>query len=163
MDESITLENEKQKRQKPPRNLGRIACEILAGAATAAALSYLSLYVVGYGAEVAGLGEGCMDGFAILAIMSMVVPPVYLLGCAVGVYFAGRIGNQTGSFLATLGGVFIGLPIIALLCFYMWAVDEYMTLGIEKIIIWPLVFLAAPATATLCFNLTRKYKKPPSS
>jgi len=142
--------------------MGRIVGEVLAGAATAAALAYLSLYVVGYGAEGAGLGEGCMGGFAILGIMSMVVPPVYLLGCAVGVYFVGRIGNQTGSFLATLGGVFLGLPVIALLCFYMWAVDEYMTLGIEKVIIWPLVFLAAPIGATIGFNLTRRYKEPPS-
>lgn len=163
MDESINVENEKQAQKKPSRNLGRIACEILAGAATAAALAYLSLYVVGYGAKSAGWGKGCMDGLAVLGILGMVVPPVYVLGCAIGVYLVGRIGNQTGSFWATLGGVFLGLPVVALLCFYMWAVDEYMTLGIEKIILWPLVFVAAPIMATLGFNLTLRYKKPPSS
>ncbi|UCG59750.1 MAG: hypothetical protein JSU70_09570 [Phycisphaerales bacterium] len=163
MDESITSENRQQKRQKPPRSLARIACEILTGAATAAALAYISLGVVGYGAKIAGLGEGCMDGLAVLGMMAMVVPPVYVLGCAIGVYFVGRIGSQTGSFWVTLGGVFLGVPIAALLLFYMWAAEEYTTLGIEKIIIWPLVFLAPPSGATLGFNLTRRYKRPPSS
>ncbi|UCE49340.1 MAG: hypothetical protein JSW47_04190 [Phycisphaerales bacterium] len=163
MSDYINVEEGKRNRQKPPRNLGRIACQILTGAGTAAALAYLSLYVVGYGAEIAGLGEGCMDGFLVLGMMAYVVPPFYILGCVVGVYLVGSRGNQTGSFLATLGGVFLGLPVIALLCFYMWAVDEYMTLGIEKIFLWPLVFLAAPAMATICFNLTRRYKQPPAS
>ncbi len=162
MDESITDENKKQKRQKPPRNLGRIACEILAGAATAAALAYLSLYVVGYGAKFSGLGEGCMDGLAVLAIMIYVAPPVYVLGCAVGVYFVGRIGNQTGSFLATLGGVFLGVPVMAILFLYL-DMAEYKALEMVKIILWSLMLLIPPVGATLCFNLTRRYKEPPSS
>lgn len=161
MDESITDENKKQKRQKPPRNLGRIAGEILTGAATAAALAYLSLYVVGYGAKSAGWGEGCMGGLAVLAIMIYVAPPVYVLGCAVGVYFVGRIGNQTGSFLATLGGTLIGVFIMGILYFYVKEAEDMMW-TIEKIVLWPLVFLAPSTMATLCFNLTRRYKKPPS-
>lgn len=161
MSEPTGVENERQNRQKPPRNLGRIACEILTGAGTAIALAYLSLYVVGYGARISGLGEGCMGGFAVLGIMGMVAPPVYVLGCAIGVYFIGRIGNQTGSFPATLGGVFLGLPLMALLYFYIGAAD-YMMLEIEKVVLWPLTFLAPPITATLCFNLTRRYKGPPS-
>jgi len=158
MDESINVENEKQAHQKPPRSLGRIACEILAGAATAAALAYSSLYVVGYGANIAGWGGGCMDGFAILGIMGMVVPPVYVLGCAVGVYLVGTRGNQTGSLLATLGGGVLGLGLMALLYFYVKAAEDMM-LGIEKIVLWPLVFIAAPIMATLAFNLTRRYKR----
>ncbi len=162
MDESKAAENKKQKRQKPPRNLGRIACEILAGAATAAALAYLSLYVVGYGAKSAGWGEGCMGGLAVLAIMIYVAPPVYVLGCAVGVYFVGRIGNQTGSFLATLGGVFLGVPVIVLFFLYL-DMAEYKALETVKIILWSLMLLTPSIGATLCFNLTRRYKKPPSS
>jgi hypothetical protein len=162
MDEPMNVENERRAHQKPPRNLGRIACEILTGAATAAALAYSSLYVVGYGAESAGLGKGCMDGFAVLAMMVYVVPPVYVLACAVGVYLVGSRHNQTGSLLATLGGGVLGLFVMALLYFYIKAAEDMM-LGIEKIILWPLVFLAAPIMATLGFNLTRRYKRPPSS
>jgi hypothetical protein len=162
MDESINIKNEKKARQKPPRSLRMIACEILAGAATSAAFAYVSLYVVGYGAKSAGLGEGCMDGFLVLGMMVYIVPPVYILGCAIGVYFVGTRGIQTGSFWATLGGVFLGVPVMALLYFYI-GVAEYMMLGIEKIILWPLVFLAPSIGATLGFNLTRRYKEPPSS
>ena len=157
MSESITADNKKQGHLKPPRSMGRIAGEILAGAATAYALVYLSLYVVGYGAKFAGLGKGCMDGLAVLGIAGMVLPPVYVLGCAIGVYFVGSRGSQTGSFLATLGGVFLGLPVMALLFFYIKAAEDMM-LGIEKIVLWPLVFLAAPIMATIGFNLTRRYK-----
>ncbi|MHC4325884.1 MAG: hypothetical protein ACYSUX_16560, partial [Planctomycetota bacterium] len=66
MNESINVKSKKQAHKKPPRNLGRIACEILAGAATAAAFAFVSLFVVGYGATFAGLGEGCMDGLLVL-------------------------------------------------------------------------------------------------
>ena len=169
MCESVNVENKKQNRQKPPLSLGRIACEILAGtatAATAAALAYSSLYLVGYGAKIAGLGEGCMGGlavWAIWAIMCLVVPPTYGLGSAVGVYLVGRIGKQTGSLLATLGGSLIGLFVMALLYFYIDVAEKYMMLGVEKIVLWPLVFLAAPTMATLGFNLTRRYKETPSS
>ena len=162
MDKSIDMKNEKQARQKPPRNLIRIAGEILAGAATSAALAYSSLYVVGYGAKSAGWGGGQMDGLAVLGIICMVIPPVYVLGCAIGVYFIGRWGNQTGSLLATLGGSLLGLPVMGLLYFYIGAAEDMM-IGIEKIILWPLVFLVVPCFATLGFNLTRRYKKPPSS
>ena len=162
MDESINVENEKQNRQKPPRNLGRIACEILAGAATASALAFSSVYVVGYGAVIAGWRESCMGGLAALAIIFYVFPTLYVLGGAVGVYFVGRRGDETGSFLATLGGSLLGLFVMALLYFYLGAAGDMM-LGIEKIVLWPLVFLAAPIMATLGFNLTRRYKEPPSS
>jgi len=162
MNESINAENQKHSHQKPPRSLGRIACEILAGAATGAALAYSSLYVVGYGAKSAGWGGGQMDGLAVLAILFYVVPPVYLVGCAVGVYLVGRIGDQTGSLLATLGAGILGAPVMGLLYFYAKGAEDMMW-TIEKIILWPIVFLAVPGIATLGFNLTRRYKKPPSA
>jgi hypothetical protein len=170
MNEPIDTTNRKQKRQKPPRSLGRIVCEIAAGtatAATAAALAYSFFYVLGYGVKIAGLAEeGCMGSlplFAIWGLMWLVVPPAYGLGGAVGVYFVGSRGNQTGSFPAILTSSLIGLFVMGLLYFYIRTAEMYLTLGIEKIILWPLVFLAVPIAATLGFNLTRRYKQPPSS
>lgn len=160
MPESLATEKKEQSGQKPPRSVGRIAGEVLSGTATAAALVYLSLYVVGYGANSAGLGNGCMDGLMILGIMAYAVPPFYVLGCAIGIHFVGSRGNQTGSFMATLGGVFLGLPVMALLYFYMHVAEDMM-LGIEKMILWPLIFLAPAIMATLCFNLTRRYRNEP--
>jgi hypothetical protein len=104
-----------------------------------------------------------MDGLLVLGMMAYIVPPVYILGCVIGVYFVGTRGIQTGSFWVTFGGSLLGVPVMALLYFYIWAAEEYMTLGIEKIVLWPLVFLAPPIGATLGFNLTRRFKKPPSS
>jgi hypothetical protein len=162
MTKSIAAEDKKNSHKKPPRNIGRIACEIMAGGATAVALAYSSLYVVGYGSKFAGLGEGCMDGLLVVAILFYVVPPFYVLGCAFGVYLVGRIGNQTGSFWATLGSSLLGVFVMAILYFYVKAAEDMMW-AIEKIILWPLVFLVAPGMTTLGFNLTRRYKKPPSS
>jgi hypothetical protein len=163
MCEPSNTEDDKKGHRKPPRSLARIGGEVLTGTATAAAFAFSSLYVVGFGAYSAGLGDGCMDGLMVLGIMAYTVPPFYVLGCAIGVYLVGRIGSQTGSFLATLGGAFLGLPVMAVLYVFVWATKQYMTLGAEKIILYPLVFVAAPSTATLCFNLTRRYKEPPPS
>ena len=155
MCESVNIENKKQNPQKPPLSVGRIACEILAGLAlglVARLVVYVIHNVIFHGAE-----DNLAFGFLL-----MFFPPLYVLATAVSVYLVGRIGNQTGSFLATAGGVFLGVPVTALLYLYIGAAD-YMMLGIEKIILWPLVFLAPPIGATLGFNLTRRYKKPPSS
>ena len=157
MCEPVNVENKRQNRRKPPRSLGRLAGEILAGTATGFACAVPVTYVIG-----ASVPEGCFAGFVALGYMFFVVPPVYVLATAGGVYFVGRIGNETGSFMATLGGVFLGVPVIALLYLYIDMAGDMM-LGIVKIVLWALVFLAAPIMATLCFNLTRRYKEPPSS
>jgi hypothetical protein len=169
MGESAIVENKKQKRQKAPVSLPRVAGEILAGtstASTAAALAYLCFYLVGYGVKIAGLGEeGCMGNPVIWLIWGTalwVVPLTYVLVSALGVYLVGSRDSQTGSFLATLGGSFLGLFVTALLYLYMGAAEMYLMLGVEKIVLWPLMFLAPPIMATLCFNLTRSYKEPAS-
>jgi len=168
MSESTIAGNEKHAHQKPPLSCARIAGEILAGtstASTAAALAYLCFYVVSYGAEIAGLGEeGCMGNpvfWVIWGTAGWVVPLAYVLAGAVGVYLVGSRGNQTGSFLVTLGGSFLGVFVTALLYLYLYmaAGEMYLMLGI---VLWPLVFLAPPIMATLCFNLTRRYKEPAS-
>ncbi|UCD50226.1 MAG: hypothetical protein JSW27_22190 [Phycisphaerales bacterium] len=167
MGEPSNAEHEEKGRRKPPRSLTRIAGEVLVGTVTATALAFLSALVVGYGAESAfpGLGESCMGGllvFAVLAMMIIAALPVYIVGCAIGVYLVGRIGSQTGSFLAAFGGVFLGAPVIALLYLYIDMAGDMM-LGIVRIALWALVLLTPAIMSTLCFNLTRRYKTPPSS
>ena len=154
MDESINVENEKQAHQKPPRNLVRIAVEILAGSA----VGFVVAYAVAFVTAIPFYEESCFGPVGAMAIFVLAFPVAYVLATAGAVYFVGRIGDQTGSFLATLGGVFLGVPVIVLLYLYIDMAGDMM-LGIEKIVLWPLVFLAAPIGATLCFNLTRRYKK----
>ena len=156
MSESITADKTRQKRQKPPRSLGRVGCEILAGSAVGFAVAYALALVT----AIPFVEESCFGPVEAMIVFVLVFPAVYVLATAGSVYFVGRIGNQTGSFPATLGGVFLGAPITALLYFYLCAAD-YMMLGIEKIVLWALVFLAPAVMATLCFNLSRRYKKAP--
>ena len=156
MSESITAEDKGQKPQKPPRSLVRIAGEILAGTTVGFAVAYAVALVT----AIPFVKESCFGPVEAMAVFVLVFPIAYALATASGVYFVGRIGNQTGSFLATAGGVFLGVPVTALLYLYIGAAD-YMMLGIEKIVLWPLVFLAPPIGATLGFNLTRRYKEPP--
>ena len=163
MSESINIENKKQSRRKPPRSLGRIAGEILAGTAMGFAVAvpviYLTVYVIvrAIWGEEKNLGIG---GLAVVAFVLLAFPMLYGLVSSVGVYLVGSRGNQTGSFPATLGGGLLGLFVMALLYVYIGVTEKYMMLGIEKIVLWALVFLAAPTMATLGFNLTRRYKEP---
>ncbi len=171
MDESITPENRKQKRQKPPLSFVRIAGEILVGSvmgfAVAVPVSYAIAYVFLYvilGAppdwpedENLGLAGFLAWGVIVLSFLILCGPVTI-----VGVYLVGSRGKQTGSFLATAGGLFLAAPVIALLYLYI-DMAEYKTSGIVKIVLWTLVFLAPPIMATLCFNLTRRYKELPSS
>ena len=87
-------------------------------------------------------------------------PAAYVLATAGSVYFVGRIGKQTGSLPATLGGVFLGVPTTVLMYLCIGAA-EYMMWEIEKMVLWPLVFLAPATMATLGFNLTRRYRESP--
>ncbi|MBW7989601.1 MAG: hypothetical protein FVQ84_06245 [Planctomycetes bacterium] len=150
MSESVNIENKKQNRQKPPLSVGRIVGEILAGAALCV-VALLVAYVTGF--VLVGKGKGEYAGVGFMAMFLLVFPPLYVLGSTFGVYLVGRIGNETGSFLETLSGGFLGGPVAVLLCF----------LGIEKIVLWALILLIPPIFATIGFNSTRRYKEPPSS
>ncbi len=164
MDESANVENEKQKRQKPPRNLGRIACEILAGAALGLAVAYPVLYVIFYVifSANADMFKGCFGGFAVAGIYFLACPMVYGPASTVGVYLVGTRGKQTGSFLLILvGGFLAGLVILPVFFFANLLGKDFI--GIEKIGLWAPVFLIPPILATIGFNLTRRYKEPPSS
>ena len=166
MDESITADKTKQARQKPPLSFVRIAGEVLIGTvmgfAIAVPVSYavthVMLYVI-YGGppEDKNLGLG---GFLVFGAMALSFLILYGPATVAGVYLVGSRGKQTGSFLATAGGLFLALPVIALLYLYI-DMAEYKTLGIVKTTLLALVFLAPAIMATLCFNLTRRYKNEP--
>ncbi len=158
MDESINVEKGKQARQKPPRSVGRIAGEILAGTATGLAVALSVAYVIGarYGQE------GCFGGLVALGYLFFAVPPAYGLGGAVGVSLVGNVGKQTGSFLLTLGCGFSG----GLIMLVVLVLANRLSDVLIVILFWlllPLVLLIPPIMATLGFNLTRRYKKPSSS
>ena len=110
--------------ERPPLD-ERILYELLAGTA------------LGFGGAYGGLLLSfTIHGFSWDGPSWWYAPVCGVLGSAIGVYAAGHIGNQTGSFLATLAGSAIGI----------WA--------------WG---FGAPVCATVAFNLTRRYKSPPSS
>ena len=169
MSVSVDVENTRHNYQKPPLSVGRIAGEILAGTATgatAAAIAYLFFYAVGYGAKIAGLSEGgCMPSLADLAIWGItlwVVPMAYGLASAVGVYLVGSRGTQTGSFLASLGFGLIGGFVMMVALIPVAFLSAALIVGAENIArrtLWVLVALIPPISATLGFNLTRRYKQ----
>lgn len=167
MDESIKVENKKQKRQKPPLSFIRIAGEILVGTVmgfaiavpVAYAVAIVMLYAI-YGAPPEDKNLG-LAGFLVFGAMAFSFLILYGPAIVVGVYLVGSRGNQTGSLLATEGGLLLAVPVIILLFIYK-DMAEYKTLGIVETILWVLVFLAPAITATICFNLTRRYKQPPS-
>ena len=165
MDEPINIENKKQNRQKPPLSRRRIACEILAGTATGLAVAYPVAYVIG-----ASVDKGCFGGIVALSNISLVFPPVYGLGSTVGVYLLGTRGKQTGSFLITLIGGFLGglimyltIPLALSLSTSLRHSTSYFIIGIARIVRWVLgvlILFIPPIIATIGFNRTRRYKKP---
>ena len=169
MCEPVNTENKKQKPQKPPQSLGRIACEILAGTVTGLVVALPLACVTGsllsgflHVDEVSGFAAlGVLAKFA--AIFAYVFPPLYGLGSTVGVYLVGTRGKQTGSFILTLAGGFLG----GLLMLLMFSIG--IDLSDELILIFFLLFwsllvlLIPPILATIGFNRRRRYKEPPSA
>jgi len=99
--------------------------------------------------------------FTVLGIYFLACPMVYGPASTVGVYLLGSRGKQTGSFLLTLVGGFLGgLVILPMFFFANLSTNEFI--GIEKIVLWALVLLIPPILAILGFNLRRRYKEPPS-
>jgi len=156
MDETINAESKEEAPQKQPLSAKRIACEILA-ASTLSILALLVVYVTG----IIVIDEGCFAVFGFLAMCVLTFPLLNGLGSAFGVYHVGSRGNETGSFLATLGFGFLGGLVMALLVCFVYAAGYVMSV-MEKTVIWAIALLTAPSVATLCFNLTRRYKEPPS-
>ena len=169
MDESIYIANKKKAHQKPPLSVGRVVGEIITGevtGSTAAAIAYLFFWVVSHVAKGESVGGGSMCDITLwdlvmMGIMLLVVPAVYGLGSAVGVYLVGSRGNQTGSFLATLGFGLIGAFVMLIMYFPVILISTYLIIGVENIVRWALLILVSfipPIFATLGFNSTRRYE-----
>lgn len=163
MDESANVENEKRGRLKPPQNVGRIAGEILAGAAAGFAVTVPVAYV----AEIMLVDtKAHFVAFPFLIVFIIFFTLLYGLASAVGVYLIGSIGKQTGSFLLTMGcGLFGGLIMLGILP-VSFALSGVLIVGVEKVVVWAswgFVFLIAPIVATYGFNSSLRYKKQPLS
>ena len=105
MPESITSENEKQKHQKPPLNRRRITGEILAGAVAGFAVALPLALLIGRILVDKGV---CFEEISIFIIFAITFPLLYGLASATSVYLVGTRGKQTGSFLLTSIGGFLG-------------------------------------------------------
>jgi len=167
MNEPITAENKKQNRQKPPLSVGRIAGEILAGTTTGFVVALPVAYVTGIVVYIAFHEEKSCFG-PVLTLVSILYVSLMLYGPAsgVGVYLVGSRGTQTGSFLATLGFAFIGGLVMFVMLIPVLFLSAALIVGAENIVrwtLWVLISLIPPIFATLGFNLTRRYKQPPSS
>ena len=163
MSESINVENKKQNHQKPPRSVGRISGEILAGTATGLAVALPVAYVTDI---VLVDTKGHYVAFELLVMFVIVFPLLYGLASAVGVYLVGSIVKQTGSFLLTLGCGFLGGLIMLAMLPLAFFLSYVLIVGVEKIVawsLWALVLLIPPIVAAYGFNLSRRCKEPPSS
>jgi hypothetical protein len=169
MDESINVENKKQKHQKPPLSFVRIAGEILAGAAF-----WIVPLLVIYGTDMIFNGKGDntdsgtqLLGLGILVMFFLVFPPLAGLVRAVGVYLVGSIGKQTGSFVLTfLVGGFLDVLCMFVMFFIIPVlgsdlIEEGGTIFVSRLVV--IVLFVPPIFAILAFNLTRRYKEPHSS
>jgi hypothetical protein len=162
---SINVDSEKQTHQKPPRSVGRIAGEILAGSALGL-VALLVVYAVSWIVLVAAIlplastgewPETKWAGIGLLTMFVIVFAPLNGLGSAAGVYLVGARSKQTGSFSLTLVGSCVGGFVVAtFVAFSLFSKRP-------KIVLLALLLLIPPILATVCFNLTRRYKELPSS
>jgi phage FluMu protein Com len=165
----VNIENKKQNHQKPPLNRCRIACEILAG--TAAGLAVVPLVCVAciVYQRYELFGKGDVGVFEFMALFVIVCPLLYGLASGVGVYLVGTRGKQTGSFILTFGfGFFGGILFMGGPLSLALFLSAALIVGVEmKVLCVLLVFILLipipSIMATLGFNLTRRYKEPPSA
>ena len=161
MSESVNVENKKQNRQKPPLSAGRVAREILAGLA----LGLVTL-LVAYVTAIVLVGKvgpaessGQLEALLFLIMFTIVFSPLCGFGSAVGVYLVGTRGKQTGSFLLTSAGGFVGALVVLLPSFSLFFGGKVVVHSVPFV----LLLLIPPCVATLGFNSRRRYKGPPSS
>jgi len=135
-------------RSKPPLSVRRIVGEILAGGVGGVVVGVASFYAT-FALDLPG-GK-CNPAVVYVAGIGLT------LGSSIGVYVVGNIGNETGSFLATLGGnilLFFGASII--LTEYGSDLGDNYIVNIAILLCY--IAVAPPLFATIAFNLTRKYK-----
>jgi hypothetical protein len=146
------IERKEQSREKPPLSKKRIMREVLAGGGLGVA--------GGLAGGLAGLGIG----FLLAPDEDEYIGPIvgfflgssisYPIGTALGVYLVGDTGDETGSFVATLGGSLLGasLTYAAILLRILPSPLSYLSF-----------FAVPPIFACIAFNMTRRYRSPPSS
>ena len=88
-------------RSKPPLSVGRIVGEILAGGVGGVVVGFVGLVVGINYAFARDLPMGKCN-----PVVGYAIRIGSVLGSTIGVYVVGNIGNETGSFLATLGVAF---------------------------------------------------------
>ena len=150
MSESVNIENENQNHHKLPLSIARITCEILAGYALGS-ISLLLVFFTGF--WITGSNE--LGDFVFLILFLASSPLLYGIGCASGIYLIGSIGRQTGSFSISLVAGFVAGLVALFLTFCV-----FRTLTVMQNLVPLLLFIIPPIPATICFNLTRRYKKP---
>ncbi len=135
--------------QKPPE--GNLPAQVLAGCGVGVLSGLAGSYI---GAFVFSDGEGWGDllGAALGGVLG------YTIGTAHGVYMVGSSENVTGSYAATLGGSFLGL-----LLAYPVSMINIGDTPISMNIAYFIAFIGPPVGATIGFNLTRRYRTPPTS
>lgn len=165
MDESVHVGNNGPAPPKPPLSVGRIAGEMFAGMGVgfAAGLPAAFGFLLWRGPILAA--RACFGGIgALVESFFFVFPMVYGLASGVGVYLVGKRGRQTGSFLWTLGCGFAGVLVImgmrGVIHSFYWSYWFPSVPGWASV---PLALPMPPLVATCVFNLTRRYKEPPSS
>lgn len=131
----------------------RIASEILAGTAVGFAVAFPVAYVTGTAFDDGALG--------FLAMFVLVFPPLYGPGSAVGVYLVGNRGNETSSFLQTLGCGFLGGLFMLVMIPVSSVLSRVLIVRGERIVLLALlasVLLIPPIFATIGFNSRRRHK-----
>jgi len=159
MPESLTVENKRQRRQKPPLSLGRIAGEVLVGAVAGLAVALPLTLLIG---RAIVEKDVCFEELAIFMIFAISFPILYGLVAATGIYLVGTRGKETGSFLMTsAGGVVGGCFMFVMLPLALFLSNAQIA-GVENIIVCTIgafMLLSPPVFGTVGFNLTRRYRK----
>ena len=136
---------------KPPLNTGKVAGELLAGCVLGAAAGMGGAYL---GASISILDTGRSFG-DIIAGAGLGMMAAYPLGCALGVYLVGNLGNETGSFGSALLGAYGGMVV------WGGSAIALNKLSPTSSTVASLAFLVIPPLfATLAFNKSRRYKNP---
>ena len=142
-------DTDNSKPKKPPVNDLKYISEVLASLAAMAIAGALS-YAIFVPAMTADFRRtDCMGGFAALVWWIFLICPILLpLSAATAVYRVGTVGDQTGSFSATLGWSFLGVILAAVVA----VLSMSWNIGIV------LLPLSSSLGAVIGFNRTRRFK-----
>lgn len=147
-----------QRDGKPPLSAMRITGEFLLGGVGGLAGTYPTIYTYHF------LGGEAEDASAVReAVANTMAFGVWSLCYATGVYMVGDLGNETGSFPATICGAVAGVGVWILGILAIDAVIDGEDIGEGTAAIALIFGLTVPTVgAIIGFNLTRRYRSPPA-